>query len=186
MKRVLDLRRRDECAWDIDMRPIGEGEINKESFTEWWRRFGPRLAHLDPRIAEQWIHRHWANSYMAFLNLELLTWRVEVWPSERILSEVHMEFGGPMDADHDYIAFNGRYGFGPNATAKAMNEGTWDIPLLVLATPTGIRSFDGDLPDVRYVVAEGSKRMRYLHALQRRGQGCGPHELIILNTPQAA
>lgn len=52
----------------------------------------------------------------------------------------------------------------------------------------GVRlmSLEGQLPDIRYVVAEGSKRMRYLHALRQRGEGAGPHELFVLTTPQAA
>lgn len=154
---MLDLRHRRECVWDPNMRPIGEGDLDKETFADWWQRWGLRLAHLDPRIAEQWIYRHWAHSYMAFLELAPLAWRLETWAGVQILSDVHMEFGGPMEADHDYKVFNGYRGFGPNATARPMNEGTWDIPLLVLETPSGIRSHVGDLPDVRYLVAEGSK-----------------------------
>ncbi len=181
----LDLRRRWECVWDAAMRPIGEGEHHKETFEAWWGRWRERLSHLDPRIAEQWVYRHWCHSYMAFLNLDDITWRLEIWPGEAILGRVWMEFGGPMDAAHDYAAFNGVGGFGPIATARAMNAGTWDMPLLVLETPTGIVSHDeGEMPDVRFVVAEGSKRMRYLNALLARGEGAGPHELFILSTPQ--
>lgn len=168
------------------MRPIGEGDFNKEPFEAWWARWGETLAHLDPRIAEQWIYRHWCHSYMAFLELAPLKWRLESWPGDRILSDVHLEFGGPMVADHDFKAFNGEGGFGPISTARAMNTGTWDMPLLALETPNGIRSVDGDLGQVRYVVAEGSKRMRYLNALTHRGEGQGPHELFILTTPQAS
>lgn len=91
-----------------------------------------------------------------------------------------------MDAEHDYAAFNAGGGFGPNSTARAMNTGTWDMPLRVLETPNGIVSHgEGDLPDIRYVVAEGSKRMRYLNALLARGEGVGPHEVFILSTAQA-
>lgn len=181
---TLDLSRRWDCVWGQALRPIGEGDLDKESFDAWWARCGDSLRHLDPRIAEQWIHRHWSQSYMAFLELDFVTWRLESWSGDRILSEVHLEFGGPMNAEHDYAAFNNR-GLGPLATARAMNRGTWDMPLLALETPNGIMSASEELPEVRYVVAEGSKRMRYLNALRHRGQGEGPHEIFILSTPQA-
>lgn len=183
---MLDLRQHRDIVWDAALRPINDGEIDKESFDQWWGRHSAQLDHLDPRIAEQWIHRHWAHSYMRFLELPPITWRREAWDGDRILAEVHMEFGGPMDAEHDYKAFNGHRGLAPIQTARAMNDGTWDMPLLVLETPSGIRSIEGDLPNVRFVVAEGSKRMRYLNALRHRGDGVGPHELFILTTPQVA
>lgn len=181
---TLDLTRRWDCVWDRALRPVGEGEWDKEPFDAWWARCGDSLRNLDPRIAEQWIHRHWSRSYMAFLEITPITWRLESWLGDRILSDVHLEFGGPMDAEHDYNAFNHR-GLGPNATARAMNRGTWDIPLLALETPNGITSASAELSEVRYVVTEGSKRMRYLNALRHRGQGEGPHEIFILSTPQA-
>jgi len=183
---MLDLRRRQECVWDPELRPIGEGDFNKEPFAAWWQRFEPRLANLEPRMAEQWIYRHWAHSYMGFLELKEIKWRLECWPGERILREVHMEYGRPMDAEWDYAQFNGHRGLHPIATARAMNQGTWDMPLLVLETPSGIIGDEGELPDVRYVVAEGSKRMRYLNALRHRGEGEGPHELFIMTTPQVS
>ncbi|WP_431017285.1 hypothetical protein [Bradyrhizobium pachyrhizi] len=179
---MLDLREHRHCVWDQALCPIGEGE-NKESFAKWWARHEGRLAHLHPQIAEQWIYRHWAHSYMAFLPLEGLTWRHEIWEGDEILKRVHMEFGGPMNAEHDFRVFNGRPPFGPPATALALNQGTWDIPLLVLETPAGIRSMERDLPDTRYVVAEGSKRMRYLYALRQHDKAPGPHELFILKSP---
>lgn len=183
---MLDLRQRRECVWDDELRPIGEGEIEKEPFAAWWARHGSTLGHLEPRIAEQWVYRHWSNSYMSFLDLTPLQWRLESWTGDQILAQAHMEFGGPFDANHDDEVFNGGHGFGPNQTARAMNAGTWDMPLLLLDTPSGIQSFVSDLPDVRFVVAEGSKRMRYLYAQRARGAGEGPHDVFILSSPQAA
>lgn len=182
---MLDLRRRWERVWDERLRPINEGEDDKESFTEWWARHKEALAHLDPLIAEQWVYKHWSTSYTAFLPLEDVTWRRERWPADQILAQVRMEFGGPMDPEHDFRAFNGRDGFGPLPTAVALNQGSWDIPLLLLETPFGIRSPDGDFPEVRFVVAEGSKRMRYLNALRHRGEAPGPHDVFILESMHA-
>lgn len=180
---MLDLRKRYECAWDEALRPRGEGEFEKEEFATWWSRNENQLSHLDPRIAEQWIYRHWAHSYTTFVDLGELTWRLETWSGDDVLKNAHMEFGGPFAPEHDYAAFNGARGFGPNLTARSMNEGTWDIPLLLLETPSGIHTHDGELPLVRYLVAEGSKRMRYLCALRKRGEGQGPHDVFILTSP---
>lgn len=180
---MLDLRVRREPVWDPALRPEGEGDLEKEAFAVWWERNHDRLAHLEPRIAEQWIYRHWTHSYTAFVPLADLTWRLEKWSGDQVLEHAHMVFGGPFDADHDYKVFNGHKGFGPNRTARAMNAGTWDMPLLLLETPTGIQSHDGEAPFARYLVAEGSKRMRYLYALRARGEGGGPHEVFILSLP---
>lgn len=167
------------------MRPVGHDEDEKETFQAWWQRWDGRLANLEPRIAEQWIYRHWCRSYMAFLELKPITWSEEVWSGDQILANVHMEFGGPMDPIWDFDQFNGARGLGPISTARAMNTGTWDMPLLVLKTPNGLHSAEGELHEVRFVVAEGSKRMRYLNALRHRGEGAGPHALLVLSTPQA-
>src|SRR3569832_1808240 len=140
---MLDLRKRRECVWDLAMRPVGEGDHSKEPFAPWWARWGGLLAHLHPRIAAQWVFCLWCHSYMAFLELASITWRLESWPGDQILSEIHLEFGGPMLADHDYETFNRGGGFGPIATARAMITGTWYVPLVALATPNGIRSGGG-------------------------------------------
>src|SRR5258706_13909487 len=114
-----------ECVWDEALKPIGEGEFDKEPFADWWERNQGKLPNLHPLIAEQWIYRHWSRSYVSFLRLELLTWRVEAWPSAQILRDVHLEFGGPLNPNHHYRVFNGGHGFGPNQTARDLNAGTW-------------------------------------------------------------
>lgn len=181
---MLDLRRRNGCVWDAALKPFRMDERDKEPFEAWWDRHQQRLSHLHPQVAEQWIYRHWSHSYMAFLELDQLDWRLETWHAQEILERIHLEFGGPMDAEHDYAAFNGRGSFGPIQTARALNAGEWDMPLLALETPSGLLSSDGPLPDVRYVVAEGSKRMRYLFALERLGHHPGPQKVFLLKTPQ--
>ena len=66
------------------------------------------------------------------------------------------------------------------ATAKNWKDGTWTIPALVLATPEGIVSHAGKLPDVRMTLVEGSLRYRWLNALHKRGEVTGPHKLYLL------
>jgi hypothetical protein len=54
---------------------------------------------------------------------------------------------------------------------------------VILETPSGIDTYDGLLPDVRFIVIEGSKRYRYLWAANYHGDPTGPHQLYILTTP---
>jgi hypothetical protein len=182
---MLDFSERRDCVWDEALKPIGEGTFDKKPFADWWERNQKNLTNLDPLIAEQWIYRHWSLSYTSFLRLKLMTWCLAAWPSAQILRNVHLEFGTPMEPDLNYRVFNCEGAFGPLPTARALNQGTWDIPLLALETPNGIRSAHGEMPEVRFVVAEGSKRMRYLNALRHRGAAPGPHELFILESPDA-
>jgi hypothetical protein len=60
--RLLDIRADHDLRWDEALKPVGEGEFDKEAFGPWWERHGTRLGHLHLRIAEQWIHRHWRHS----------------------------------------------------------------------------------------------------------------------------
>lgn len=50
----------------------------------------------------------------------------------------------------------------------------------MLETPAGVRSHDGQMPAVRFVLVEGAKRLRYLNALHFRGEDTGPHALYIV------
>ena len=52
---------------------------------------------------------------------------------------------------------------------------------LVMETVGGIDSYEGPLPHIRFILIEGSKRMRYLNALHARGEVTGPHQLYILS-----
>lgn len=176
---MLDLKRRHEVRWDPVLKPIGHGDFGAEDFDTWWGRNGGRLPNLHPEIAEQWVFRHWRWSPFRFLPLETLSWRRDLWTSKQILEQVHLEFGGPMEPVHDYKVMHDAP-LGPTSTARYWRDGTWNMPLLVLELPEGISGYDGELPEVRFVLVEGSLRLRYLNALVHRGQETGPHVLYIL------
>lgn len=183
ISRMLNLKRRYESLWDPSLRRLRDDDLCPETFDEWWHRHSSRLSNLHPEIAEQWIHRHWSSTPYQFLRLETLQWRKETWRTERVLSEVHLEFGGPVHRS-DYDLFRGGPGsLGPIAAARNWRNGSWELPIVILEIPSGIDTYDGPLPDVRFVVIEGSKRYRYLWAANYHSVPTGPHELYILTTP---
>lgn len=77
-----------ECAWSPQLRPIGEGTFDRETFDQWWRKAKPFIPHLHPQIAEQWIYKHWTNSPYCYLPLQNLEWRCEEWKTEAIFKEI--------------------------------------------------------------------------------------------------
>lgn len=184
---MLELRNRNEEAWPEELRPIGDGDIEMEAFAPWWERHRPRLVHLHPLIAEQWIYRHFRGTRFRFLPLDDLVWRQEEWTTDAFLGAVHLEFGEPDEPWRDYEIFQrGGWNGTPLLTAQGWRNGSWDVPPVVLETPDGVRSYDDPLPDVRYLVIEGSKRFRYLRALNDQGEPTGPHEVFVLSSPDAA
>ena len=180
---ILDLGNYYASAWPHHLRPIGEGGFEKESFEDWWFRNANELAHLHPQICEQWVYRHWTHSRFDFLPLADLNWSLEKWPAERIIREVHRAFAGDLDPTFDYEVFRAKPGH-THPTAKALDQGTWDYPILVLSTPAGIMDSGKSRPYVRTVLVEGHQRQRYFNALYQRGEIAGDHAVFILNSPR--
>jgi hypothetical protein len=86
---MIDLRPEHILTWPEELKPLGEGSlVDKEPFRPWWERHQGRLSHLHPQIAEQWVHRHWNHSPFCHLDLNRISWRLELWMTERLLSEV--------------------------------------------------------------------------------------------------
>jgi len=104
---MLELRNRNEFVWDEILRPLDKGPLDKEPFSDWWQRNLSKLKHLHREIAEQWIYRHWGETKFHFLRLEALSWRSEIWTTDQVLSTVHLEWGTPMNPEHDYKNFAG-------------------------------------------------------------------------------
>jgi hypothetical protein len=128
------------------------------------------------------VFRHWTHSRFDFLDLSEVTWALEQWSTERIIRDVYRVFGGELEPVFDYEVFRAK----PNhthPTAKALDQGTWDYPIIVLATPDGIKDSARLLPDVRAVLVEGHQRQRYFNALYHRNEISGDHAVFILTSP---
>lgn len=182
----LDIVR--EAAWPTHLKPEGEGErFDKEPFDTWWTRVEGELGHLPPRLCEQWVHRHWSASPFRFLPLGTLRWREVTTTGEALLTWVYRAWGGELDAEFDYATFQRGGGDDRHATAKALDSGTWDYPMIVLETPNGIHNEGEAHPAIRSVIVEGHQRHRYLAALHALGRPpAGPHRLYVVTSPIAA
>ncbi len=187
MTAAFDLDRTPATSWPADLEPIGENSFYKEPFDVWWARHRERLGHLPPDLAEQWIHRHWLHSPFSFLPLDTLGWERRAWNGDMLLASIHRAWGGGnagLNPEFDYRAFQGKGGDDRLQTARELDAGSWVMPIVLLATPSGIVSNDQLLPDVRLVLVEGHQRHRYLNALDAlRRSPAGPHETIILHSP---
>lgn len=181
---MLDMRFRRPCVWDGELRPKGHngdgGFAEKEPFEAWWDRHQARLGHLHPQIVEQWVFRHWDGSYSCFADLSKLRWTLSTWRATDIIQHAHMEYGRPIDPVWDYRAMT--EGLGPTFTAQDMRDKPWSMPLLLFSTPNGLLGEVGEMPDVRFVIAEGSKRFRYLNALIDRGEAQEAYPVFVLTS----
>ncbi len=177
---MLDLVNDRRENWPDTWRPSGEGGFEKEPFDEWWARNGAEFTNLHPQIVEQWIYRHWTFAHFKFLELQHISWSKQQLSTIDFLNNVHLEFGGPPDAEHDYHVFTRTLGGRKTATAENWQDGTWTIPPVVLSTPNGIIGHEGPYPKVKMVLVEGSLRFRWLNALHERGEETGPHDIYVL------
>jgi len=180
----FDLDHVPPTVWPEALRPVGEATHAKEPFDVWWARNRQVLAHLPEDLCEQWIYRHWTHSPFSFLPLDGVSWVRRLWSGGELLASIHRAWGGELHPQFDYDAFQGRGGADRQTTAVALDQGTWEYPMVLLSTPFGIVDRGEVLPNARLVIVEGHQRHRYLnalHALER--PPAGPHETIILSVP---
>jgi hypothetical protein len=179
---IIDADGYAECAWQDALRPIGEGTWDHESFESWWSRVGDQLSNLHPKIAEQWVHRHWRYSPYNYLPLERLKWRQEEWGIDAIRSDVFVRPAFGFDnPEHDFKHFNTK-DFENVAPYKFLNSiGTWDYPIVVIETPCGVRSRE-EIHRVPYCLIEGHLRRRFLLAWRHGGARLrGRHSVFVLS-----
>ena len=173
-------------AWPERLKPVGEGDgtFNKQTFSDWWQSHGAELSHLPADLCEQWIHRHWMHSPFTFLPLDTLEYRRLTWSGEEVLSRAYRAWGGELHPQFDYETFQRRGGEDRHQTARAIDDGTWDFPMVLLSTPNGVIDGGEERPQVRYVIVEGHQRHRYLNALHELGKApAGPHEVLVISSP---
>jgi hypothetical protein len=188
---MLDLTKVGPRIWPADLQPIGDNSADKEPFSNWWNRNQPTIGHLHPQLAEQWIYRHWDYTEFAFLPLDTLSWELREMEGKEILKDVRREISKQLDPEFDYEQFQGMHGFPKAQTARELDKGTWDYPIVALATPSGwvTRRYEHPhdfvaLPDERLMLLEGHQRHRYLNSLHHRGTPPkGPHRVFVVKSP---
>lgn len=181
---MFDFRHQPPSVWPEHLRPEGEGTVHKEHFPQWWARHSSELSHLHPQLAEQWIHRHWEGTEFRFLPLDTLTWELVLMDGEDIMRTVRREIARRLDPEFDYEQLHGLLAFEKSQTAIELDDGTWSLPIVALATPSGWIARHAELPDERLMLVEGHQRHRYLNALHAKGIApAGPHQVFIISSP---
>jgi hypothetical protein len=170
-------------VWPEILRPVNHDSHDKEAFDTWWQRNTVILSHLPPDLCQQWIYRHWTHSPFSFLQPETLTWERRFYDGQELLGSIYRAFGGDLHPQLDYETFQRKRGADRHQTAKALDSGTWDYPMILLFTPRGVIDVGNYLPDVRLLIVEGHQRHRYLNALHALGRApFGSHEVLVLTT----
>ncbi|WP_370304361.1 hypothetical protein [Pseudooceanicola sp.] len=182
---MFDLREiGEDCVWPHYLEPKGYGDLEVEDFGSWWERNGEQLKHLPEKLVEQWIYRHWCASVASFIPIEELTCREEIWPSGDFVTKVGTVRGKePLNPEHDFSVFSGQKTGEKLHTAKALDSGQWDFPLIVLETPGGFTDCMGDHIETEYFLVEGHKRRRYLNALLHRECSLADQSVYVLRAP---
>lgn len=182
MEAPLNLDKVDHDAWHFSLKRQGDDTFDPEPFDEWWGRVSSALSHLPKDLCEQWIYRHWFNSSFSFLPLDKLTCVREQWDGDKVLASVYRTTDDELNPQFDYDTFHRGGGEDRHQTAVALDSGTWDFPIVLLATPSGVINNGQSRPNVRYVLVEGHQRHRYLNALHALGRApAGTHEVLILS-----
>ena len=186
--RVARMRLRGHPPWPDQWKPRGFSTLHPEPSAEWWPRVSSDLGHLDPRVAEQWVHRHWSLS--EYFGFELADVRSEVrrMPTATILSEVGMvDDFRPEDREDDFEEVIRRFNppGEPFEPAKTMNAtGSWNMPILLFQNAGGFAYDDRRTSDAHLWLLEGHLRMRYLRALVNTGRSvAAEHEVLVLTRP---
>jgi hypothetical protein len=168
----------DEGRWDASLEPVRDPETGVESFDAWWHRCNSAVGHLHPMIAEQWIYRHWRETSYGYLPLEKLRWTTEQWRTVDIIREVYVKAATPRCPESDFRNFQTEEG---EPIKSFYTFGTWNYPIVVIRTPDGVRIFERHIPDVRFCLIEGHKRLWTLKAWKGNAFTREQHEVFVLS-----
>lgn len=171
--------------WPRKLKPIGFGSFDLEPFTSWWERNAALLPPLDPRVYEQWVHRHWTYSPYFGFPLRNLSSRCVQMTTEVLLNEVGTaENAEPhpnqpsLESEYQYLSKS------PYEPVVTMNRtGTWDFPVLLIESEDGF-IYHGNEYSYRFWLLEGHLRMRYLAPLAAKGQAAAAHAVLVLSYGQ--
>src|SRR5688500_9811436 len=92
-------------SWPREWEPLRWSTFDQEPFADWWLRCGHYFPHLDARVLEQWVYRHWELSpYWGFPLLQCRS-SLEIFTTEVLLSDVgFIDFPDQIDLDFIYRA----------------------------------------------------------------------------------
>jgi hypothetical protein len=136
-----------------------------ETFDEYYRRINNFLPNFPQAVLKQWLFDHFQSAInrYAWIEFEQLSFRQEIWNTERIINEI--KAWNELAVENWKSAFfkNPDYQIGPLITFMHQN-GTWPVPPIILDNIHGLRMPDHSLI-ARWELIEGHHRLAYLRAL---------------------
>ncbi len=170
--------------WPNHWKPRDAGTFDQEAFETWWPRVAQDLGHLDSRICEQWIHRHWSHSPYYGMDVRGMSSALRRMSTHSLLREVGTVDDRSPDPPPDPVSLYDDFNPSgePLEPALSINKtGTWNIPVLLLENAGGFAYFTQLFTSVKLWLLEGHQRLRYLRALRSLGkQVAEEHDVLVL------
>lgn len=149
--------------------PHGFGDLGVEEFDLFERRVTPLLPNFPLELLKDWIYRHHNDAVRTYgwLDLRLLRFEKQLWPTERITLQVRSRIEGTVEGWARLFAEGGKSGHGHRRSRLGtfmLNQGTWPVAPIVIADASGIETPIGVTLHPCHLV-EGHHRLAYLRAL---------------------
>jgi hypothetical protein len=152
-----------------------------EPFESWFARVQGRIPHVPRSVAEDWLHRHWGQSFCSWIDLGRLRFRLERWESAR-LSDI--KFDEMTWGNHDLwlkdLIKSQHWASSRELWVYMEQHGTWPVPIIVLKSPPGTDDprFKGwKLPSL--LLLEGHHRLEFIRALVAVRKARPEHEIWL-------
>lgn len=156
------------------LQPHGDGAWGKERFAEYANRAAPLLPHFPREVLEDWLYRHSSDAIRRYgwLDLRLLRFEKQLWPTQRILSEVRAREDRCVEGWKGLFLDGGRDGDSLRNSklgAFMREQGSWPIPPVVIADTSHLLPPTGFTLHPCHLI-EGHHRLAYLRAIAQMPQ----------------
>lgn len=168
------------------LNPDGYGDRwDPEPWPQYRRRAKSLLPNFPELAIEQWLYRHYdcaVNDY-GWLNLPLLTFCQETWPTDRVLAEVNEWEGHGLIEKMTRLLRTDSEQQQHWLGVRMIGTGTWPVPIMIIRNSCGLKRPDGLRLWSPYHLMEGHHRLGYLRALVEddRWQPAERHEVLAVS-----
>ena len=168
--------------WPKKIAPyVGESELDREPFEDWYARVGEDIKHVPEDVAEQWIHEHWGGLPYEFLPLEQLKFEKQRWS----LSDIdRVRFGRDWGENaSDVERLDDEHIQNTRLARFMLDAKTWPRPIIVLDNKHGLVHRGEQLG--RWHLLEGHTRLTYMRGLQHKGVALPEHDVWCVTAPES-
>ncbi len=154
-----------------------EERLEKEPFPHFLRRVKPLLPSFPVQVIEDWVYRHCEALYdYAWLDFDHFEFRLESWPTDRVIADVQTWNEDTLRAWENLI----NNGYPRKLESFMLSHGTWPVPIVVIDQPRKIpRKTARRVFREPYQLLEGHHRLAYLRTLAREDRAAPEHALWV-------